>query len=73
MMEKYDDTEDDLVAIQRTIETATGKVVHHTKAEREKIMMSTPENVRKLQQGAPQRSRGEYSKNKPGKPQQGII
>ena len=49
VMEKYDDTEDDLGAIQRTVENATGKVVttrkHHTKAEREKIMVSTPEIV----------------------------
>ena len=44
-MEKYDDTEDHLVAIQRTFGNAAGKVAHHTKAEREK-MMSTPENVR---------------------------
>ena len=36
VMEKYDDTEDDLGSIQRTIENAAGKVVHHTKAEREK-------------------------------------
>ena len=46
VMEKYDDTEDDLAAIQRTIENAAGKVARYTKAEREVVVMSTPENVR---------------------------
>ena len=36
MMEKNDDTEDDLATVERNIETATGKVAHHTKAERKK-------------------------------------
>ena len=36
VMEKNDDTEDELATIQRNIETAAGKVAHHTKAEREK-------------------------------------
>ena len=36
-MEKNDDkSAEDLVTIQKTIETAAGEVAHHTKAEREK-------------------------------------
>ena len=36
VMEKNEGTEDDLDTIQRNIETAAGKVAHHTKSEREK-------------------------------------
>ena len=50
-MEKYDDTEDDLVAIQRTVETAAGKVAHHESRKR-KIVMSTPETVRLREEAA---------------------
>ena len=32
--------------VSKTIENVAGRVAHHTRAEREKIMMSTPENVR---------------------------
>ena len=37
VMEKNDDTGDDLATFQRTIETAAGEVAHHTKAERENL------------------------------------
>ena len=37
---------EDLVTVQKTIETAAGKVAHCTEAERENIFMATPENVR---------------------------
>ena len=35
-VEKSEGTEADLDAVQRNIETAAGKVAHHTKSEREK-------------------------------------
>ena len=43
-MEKDDGMiDEDLASTQ--IETAAGKVAHYTEAEREKLIMSTPENV----------------------------
>ena len=54
-LEKNDSTEDGLATFQRSIENAAGKVAHHTKAQREKEMIGTPEKVRhvkKLQKGA---------------------
>ena len=73
VMEKNYDIEDDLDTIQRNIETAAGEVAHHTKAERDQIIMSTPknvmsDNVRNPLRDALQRSKGKYSRNKPGKP-----
>ena len=56
-----DKTQENLAVIQKTHEAAAGKVAHHTKAERENF------TVRKLLQDARKRSRGECSKNKPGK------
>ena len=44
MMEKNDNAEDDLATVQRNIKSASGKVVYHTKAEREK-----KEHTRKCQ------------------------
>ena len=41
-----DRIDEDLATIRKTTETATCKVAHHTKAEREVIIQSTPENVR---------------------------
>ena len=53
-MEKGDDKiHEDLAVIQKTIESATGKVAHHTKAEREKLARKI------LREGC--------SRNKPGK------
>ena len=42
----------DLAIKQKTTETATCKVAPHTKAERETIFQSTPENVRLREQAA---------------------
>ena len=53
VMEKNDDTEDDLA----TIETVSREVANHTKAETEKIL-STPENVRPRAQETSQNSHG---------------
>ena len=47
-----DKTEEDLAVIQKTIAAAAGKVAHHTKAEREKITQSTPENVKLREEAA---------------------
>ena len=45
-MEKNDDQmEDDLAAIQKAIDISAGTVAHYTKAERERIVKSTPEDV----------------------------
>ena len=52
VMEKNDDTEDDLATVWRNIEIAAGEVAHHTKAEREKHFMCTPENVRLCEEAA---------------------
>ena len=45
VMEKNEGAEGDLDIIQWNNKTAAGKLAHHTKAEREKIM-NIPENVR---------------------------
>ena len=52
VMEKNGDTEDHLAIIQRNLEKAAGKVAHHTKAKREKVIMSTPDNVRLREEAA---------------------
>ena len=72
VMQKYEGTEDDLAAIQRSIENAAGKVAHHTKAEGEKkrVHQRMSDYVRKLWRDALQSSKGNYSGNKPGKPEQ---
>ena len=41
VMEENDDTEDDLAAVQRNIETAAGKVAHHTKAVRPTMYLAS--------------------------------
>ena len=45
--------EEDLATIQKNIENAAKKVVHRTKAQREKEIMSIPENVRLREEAAP--------------------
>ena len=67
VLEKNDDIEDDLATLQRNIENAAGSMVRNTKAEREQIMMSTPENVPLRGEAA---ARGKYSRSKPRKPEQ---
>ena len=44
--------EEDLETIQKNIENAAGKVVHRTKAQREKQTKSSPENVRLREEAA---------------------
>ena len=51
-MEKNDSTEDGLVALQKNIENAAGKVAHRTTAQRDKTKMSTPENVSQREEAA---------------------
>ena len=73
---KNEGSEDDLDTIQRSIETAAGMVAHHTKSEREKsqyVYQRMLDYVRKPRRDAQQRSRGECSRNKPGKPEQSIM
>ena len=63
VMEKNEGTEDDLVTIQKDIETAAGMVAHHSKSEREKyygVCQRISDYARKPRRGAQQRSRGEY-------------
>ena len=52
VMKKNEDTEEELATVQRNIETAAGKVAHHTKAEREHRMLTAPENVRPREEAA---------------------
>ena len=50
--EKNGSIEEDLASIQKNTENAARKVVHRTKAQREKEIMSTPENVRLREEAA---------------------
>ena len=70
MEDGEDRNDEDLVKIQTTIETAAGKVAHHTKDEREKLRRARrrmSDYVRRLLQDARKRLRGDCSRNKPGK------
>ena len=51
-MIKNDGVEEDLATFQKNTENAAKKVVHRTKEEREKEIMSTPENVRVREEAA---------------------
>ena len=52
MLEKNDDQMEDLAAIQKAIDISAGTVALYTKAERERIVKSTPEDVRLLEEAA---------------------
>ena len=71
VMEKGGDKiHEDLVTFQKTLEIAAGGVAHHTKAEREtiyRVRRRVSDYVRKLLQDARKRSRGQCSRNRPGK------
>ena len=59
--------DEDLTTIHKAIETAAGKVAHHTKAEREKlhkVRRRMSDNARKLLRDAQNKSKEEYSRNK---------
>ena len=51
-MKDVGNAEEDLVTVQKNIENAAKKIRHRTKAQREKGIMSTPENVRLREEAA---------------------
>ena len=52
VMINNDGVEEDFATIQKTPRARSGKVVHRTKAQREKEIMSTPDNVRLREEAA---------------------